>query len=82
MQVTEQPQMKKYSTLQDEVNDIAKMSGATTTFQTVGGTSYLKTDPSASDQVVFAPVNGLLITTVSVDSHTVDSWTGYVNSLK
>jgi hypothetical protein len=82
IQVTEQPQMKKYSTIQAEVNDLANTAGATTHFQTSGSISYLKTDLTSGYQIVFAPVNGLLITVISVDTHSIGSWTSYISSLK
>jgi hypothetical protein len=81
IQVTEQLQKKKYSTIQDEVNSVASSSNATSSFTTLNGYAFLKTYPNSSIQIVFAPVDGLLITVVSSTSHSLSSWTSYINSL-
>jgi hypothetical protein len=80
IQVTEQPQMKKYTSIQSEVSSLAKTVNATTPFSTTDGTSYLMSEPGI--QTVLSPVSGLLITIVSTTPHSISDWATYVNSLQ
>lgn len=80
--VTEQPQSKKFPTIQSETDSTAQLIGANVNFKTNNGTAYIKSDPGTGAQIVVAPVNNLLITLTSNLPLSTPAWTAYLNSLK